>query len=125
MDEPATSPECKCPLTERTKQHRGKEKALQRRQASRVRENKESNDKDGEDPITGLLWNYHEDESSDKGVAVAGTNEMKSPFDTLNLAETKTGQGCCVQKTSKISGGLPTVRIRLNRQSMLALVDWS
>ena len=115
--------ECKRPLTERTKQHREKEKALQRKQATKVREHNDSNEED-EDPITGFLWNYpEEDESSDEMVALTGANETKNPLAKLNLAEKKTGQGRCVQRTTKISGGLPTVRIRLNRQSMLALVD--
>ena len=85
--------------------------------------NPESNDEEDEDPITGLLWNYYEDESSDEVIALTGTTERQNPLDLLNLAEMKTGQGCCVQKTSKMSGGLPNIRIRLNRKSLLALVD--
>ena len=56
-------------------------------------------------------------------IAFSGTTEKQNPLTILNLAQMKTGQGCCVQKTAKISGGLPTIRICLNRKSVLALVD--
>ena len=67
--------------------------------------------------MNGLIWNYYSDDPTKdfvERVTLLEETEVQPKVNSLNLAQSKTGQGCSVKETSKVSGGLPIVPISLN-----------